>query len=67
MADADQYWAHVAGRKENGLFGGDREVGCVSEKSCLLLASMNTEEERWGVWMSAFQRQLCLGGLLLAS
>lgn len=67
MADADQYWVHVVGRKENGLFGGDREVGCVSEESCLLLASMNTEEERWGVWMSAFQRQLCLGGLLLAS
>lgn len=67
MVDAEQYWTRVVGRKENGLFGGDREMGCVNEESCLLLASMNTEEERRGVWVSAFQRQWCLGGLLLAS
>lgn len=45
MAAAGQYWARVAGRKENGLFGGDGEVGCGNGESCLLLASMNTEEE----------------------
>lgn len=39
-AGAGQYWARVAGREENGLFGGDQEVGCVNEESCLLLASM---------------------------
>lgn len=33
MADADQYWAHVVRGKENGLFGGDQEVGCVKEPS----------------------------------
>lgn len=45
MAGADQRWARVAERKENGLFGGGGEVGCGNEESCLLLASMNTEEE----------------------
>lgn len=49
MADADQYWAHVVGGKENGLFGGDQEVGCVKEESCLLLASMNTGGKMGGV------------------
>lgn len=57
----------VSGGEEGRLFPGDQELGCVNEECCHLLASMNIYEERLGVWMPAFYRQLCLEGLLLAS